>query len=155
MKKVVFFALALLVAAAFVSTGFAQEKPAEKPAAAPEKAVAAPEKAAAPEAKAEAAEKPAKPKPKKIPGFVGKVESVDAAGKLVTVKGAKDTVTFDVAAAKFKGYKSVDEIKAGDKIAVKYAKDASMKVTKIGAAKKAAKAPKKAKAEKAEKKDKE
>jgi len=36
----------------------------------------------------ETAEKPAeKPKPKAIPGFVGKVAAVD--GKFVTVKGAK------------------------------------------------------------------
>ena len=55
MKKVLLFAIALMVSIAFVSTGFAQEKPK----AAPEKAAPAPEKAApAPEKPAAAPEKP-------------------------------------------------------------------------------------------------
>ena len=140
MKRVLMLALALVIAVAFVSTGFAQEKPAapEKPAATPEKpAAAAPEKPAAPEKK-EAAEAP-KPKPKPA-GFVGEIIRADAAANLFTVKGAKDTVTFDFAGAKFKGYKSADEIKMGDKVAVKYGKE-GLKVTKLGA-KKAKKAKK-------------
>jgi hypothetical protein len=140
MKRVLLLALALMVTVAFVTSGFAQEKAAvpEKPAAAPEKAaVAAPEKPAAPEKK-EAAEAP-KPKPKPA-GFVGEIVRADAATNLFTVKGAKDTVTFDFSGAKFKGYKNAGDIKMGDKVAVKYTKD-GLKVTKIGG-KKAAKAKK-------------
>jgi hypothetical protein len=144
MKKVLLFALVLMVSLAFVSTGFAQEKPkapaAEKPAAKPaEKPAAAPEKpaAAAPDKPAAAPEKPAepaKPKPKPIPGFVGTVEKVDAGLKLLTVKGAKATVTFDVSKAMLKGYKAPADVKVGDKVAVQYKKDGTM-VTKIAGAK--------------------
>jgi hypothetical protein len=147
MKKALLFALALLITVAFVSTGFAQEKAKapEKPAAAPEKPAAAPEKPAAPEKeKAPAPEKAAKPKPKPMPGFAGQVAGMDAGLMLLTVKGKKDSVTFDVSNAKLKGYKSVGEIKTGDKVLAKYEKD-GIKVTKLGG-KKAPKAKKAAKA---------
>ncbi len=137
MKKVLLFVIVLMVSIAFVGTGFAQEKPkaapaakpAEKPAAAPEKPAAAAEKpAAAPEKPAEAA----KPKPKPIPGFVGTVVKTDPG--LMTVKGAKDSVTFDVSMAKLKGYKYISDIKVGDKVAVEYKKGNPM-VTKLAGAK--------------------
>ncbi len=129
MKKILMFAFALLIVVAFTTAGLAQEKAKapEKPAAAekaaaPEKAPA-PEKAAAPE-KDEKAEKPAKPKPKKPKaGFSGSVTAIDLAAKEMTVKGAKDSVTFDINGAALKGYKSVDQIKKGDKVLVKYKKD--------------------------------
>jgi hypothetical protein len=154
MKKVILIALVLLVSIAFVTTVFAQEKakaaPA-KPAVAPEKPAAAPEKPAAPEKAAPAPEK-AKPKPK-IPGFVGIVANVDAAAKTIVVKDKEKVVTFDVSNPKFKGYKNLNEIKVGDKVAVLYTKDGT-KVTKIAGkptvAKKAAPKPKKEKAPKAE-----
>lgn len=124
MKKVLLFVLVLMVSIAFVGTGFAQEKPkaAAKPEAAAEKPAAAPEKPA----------EPAKPKPKPIPGFVGTVTQAD--NGLLTVKGAKDTVTFDVSKAKLKGYKNIADVKVGDKVAVQYKKDGTM-VTKIAGAK--------------------
>jgi len=126
MKKVLLFVIVLMVSIAFVGTGFAQEKPkaapAEKPEAAAEKPAAAPEKPA----------EPAKPKPKPIPGFVGTVEQTG--NGLLAVKGAKDTVTFDVSKAKLKGYKNITDVKAGDKVAVQYKKDGTM-VTKIAGAK--------------------
>jgi hypothetical protein len=131
MKKVLLFVLVLMVSIAFVGTGFAQEKPKAAPAAKPaaEKPEAAAEKpAAAPEKPAE----PAKPKPKPIPGFVGTV--TQAGNGLLAVKGAKDTVTFDVSKAKFKGYKNIADVKTGDKVAVQYKKDGTM-VTKIAGAK--------------------
>ena len=141
MKKVLLLVFALLITVSFVTSGFAQEKakvpekPAaapEKPAAAPEKpAVAAPEKPAAPEKK-EAAEKPAPAKPKPKPGFAGEITRADAAANLFTVKGKKETVTFDFSGAKFKGYKSADEIKVGDKVVVLYNKKGELKVDKIG-----------------------
>ena len=154
MKKVLLFALVLLIGIAFVSTGFAQEKAKPAPAAekkAPEKAPApekkAPEKAKPAAEKAEPAkeEKPAadtakpaeKPKPKPIPGFVGKVTVTESVYKTVSVERGKEVVTFDVSDAKFKGYKSADDIGVGDKIAMKYDKKGKLTVTKIAAAKKA------------------
>lgn len=140
MKKVLLFVLVLMVSIAFVSTGFAQEKakaaPAAKPAAAPEKAKPAADKpAAAAEKPAAAPEKPAepaKPKPKPISGFVGTVVKTDPG--LMTVKGAKDSVTLDISMAKLKGYKYISDIKVGDKVAVQYKKGNPM-VTKIAGAK--------------------
>ena len=161
MKKVILIALVLLVSVAFVTTVFAQEKakaapekakaaPA-KPAVAPEKAKAAPEKPAVPEKAAPAPEK-AKPKAK-IPGFVGIVANVDTAAKTIVVKDKEKVVTFDVSNPKFKGYKNLNEVKVGDKVAVAYTKDGT-KVTKIAGkptvAKKAAPKPKKEKAPKVE-----
>ena len=126
MKKVLLFAIVLMVSIAFVSTGFAQEKPK----AAPEKAAPAPEKAApAPEKPAAA---PEKPNPKPIAGFVRTVVKTEPG--LLTVKGAKDTVTMDVAMAKLKGYKYISDVKVGDKVAVEYKKGNPV-VTKIASGK--------------------
>jgi len=130
MKKVLIMVFVLIIGIAFMTTGFAQEKPKAAPpkaepekAPAPEKAV--PEKPAAPE----------KPKPKPKPaGFVGVVKNYDAAGKTLTVQDKKGTVVFDAANPKLKGYKSINEVKAGDKVAVKYTQDGVM-ITKIAAAK--------------------
>jgi hypothetical protein len=140
MKKVLLFVIVLMVSIAFASTGFAQEKPkaapAAKPAAEAAKPAAEAAKPAAEAAKpAEAAAKPAeaaKPKPKPIPGFVGTVAKTDPG--LMTVKGAKDSVTFDVSMAKLKGYKYISDIKVGDKVAVEYKKGTAM-VTKLAGAK--------------------
>jgi len=137
---------ALFISVAFVSMVFAQAKPAAAPEkaapakAAPEKAPAAEKAAPAPE-KAEAkADKPAdKPKPKPKPaGYYGEVANVDVAAKTLTVKAKKDAVTFDMANAKFKGYKDAGEIKVGDKVTAKYSKD-GIDVKKIAAAKPAKK----------------
>ncbi len=169
MKKVLLFALVLLIGIAFVSTGFTAEE--KKPAPAPEKKAPAPapeKKApekAKPAEKAEPAkeEKPAadaakpaaeKPKPKPVAGFVGKVTVTDSVFKSVSVQRAKDVVTFDVSDAKFKGYKSADDITVGDKIAMKYDKKGKLTVTKIAGAKKE-KAAKKEKVAKPKKEKKE
>jgi glucose/arabinose dehydrogenase len=128
MKKVLIMVFVLIIGITFVTTGFAQEKPKAAPpkaepekAPAPEKAV--PEKPAAPE----------KPKPKPA-GFVGLVKNYDAIGKTLTVQDKKGTVVFDAANPKLKGYKSINEVKAGDKVAVKYTQDGLM-ITKIAGAK--------------------
>jgi pyruvate/2-oxoglutarate dehydrogenase complex dihydrolipoamide acyltransferase (E2) component len=140
MKKVLMVMFVLLISIAFVSTVFAQAKPAaapEKAAPAPEKAAPAPEKAApAPEKAEPKADKPAdKPKPKPKPaGYYGEVTNVDVAAKTLTVKTKKDAVTFDIVNAKFKGYKDAGEIKVGDKVAAKYSKD-GINIKKIAAAK--------------------
>jgi hypothetical protein len=164
MKKVLLFALVLLIGIAFVSTGFTAEE--KKPAPAPEKK--APEKAEPakeekpaadtekPAAEKPAAEKPAaeKPKPKPVAGFVGKVTATESVYKTVSVQRGKDVVTFDVTDAKFKGYKSAADITVGDKIAMKYDKKGALTITKIAGAKKE-KAAKKEKVAKPKKEKKE
>lgn len=136
MKKVLLFALVLLIGIAFVSTGFAQEK--AKPAPAPEKKAAEKAEPAKDEKPAADTDKPAaeKPKPKPMAGFVGKVTVTDSVFKSVSVQRGKDVVTFDVSDAKLKGYKSADGIAVGDKIAMKYDKKGKLTVIKIASAKK-------------------
>jgi hypothetical protein len=95
MKKVLMFALAVWISVAFVTTVFAQA-PAEKPA--PEKMMMEKQEM----------------KPKMM-RFRGEVTKMDMAAKMMTVKGKKGDMTFDVSGAKMKG-----EMKAGDKVHVKY-----------------------------------
>jgi hypothetical protein len=79
--------------------------------------------------------------------FKGVVASMDAAGKMLVVKGEKGEKTFNVATAQWGEFKSMDEVKAGDKVIVKYMeKEGKMVATMVGkAAAKAPKAPAKAK----------
>jgi hypothetical protein len=95
MKKVLMFALAVWISVAFVTTVFAQA-PAEKPA--PEKMMM---------------EK--KEMKSKMMSFSGEVTNMDMMAKMMTVKGKKGEMTFDMTGAKMKG-----EMKAGDKVTVKY-----------------------------------
>jgi hypothetical protein len=94
MKKVLMFALAVWISVAFVTAVFAQA-PAEKPA--PEKMME---------------KKEMKPK---MMSFSGEVTNMDMMAKMMTVKGKKGEMTFDMTGAKMKG-----EMKAGDKVTVKY-----------------------------------
>jgi len=117
MKKVFMVVLAVLISVAFVTTVFAQAKPEAKPADKP--AAAAPEKAPAPEKKAD---KPEKKVAAKAKSFKGEFVSMDAAAKTITAKDAKGEMTFDIA-----GVKKMAELKAGEKIMVRYTeKDSKM-----------------------------
>lgn len=132
MKRFLIVVFALFLCLTISAPGMAQSKPA-----APEKVAPAPEKAEKPEvAKPEAPKEAEKPKPKKYAGIVGTVEKIE--GQFLTFKTQKDTLTFDISGAKFKGYKSAADIKVGDKISATYIKGV-MTVTKIASAKKAAK----------------
>lgn len=79
--------------------------------------------------------------------FKGAIASVDAKANMIVVKGDKKEMTFDVAGAKWDGYKAMDEVKAGDKVLVKYTeKEGKMMATMVGKAPaKQAKAPAKPK----------
>jgi hypothetical protein len=119
MKRGLLVLLVLLISAAFVTAVFAQTP--AKPAPATEKAPATVEK--------KAEQKEAKPAVTKI---TGEVVAVDAAAKTLGVKGPKGEVKFNVASAKWTGYKAMDEIKAGDKVSVKYVeKDGKMVATLV------------------------
>ena len=52
--------------------------------------------------------------------YTGTVSSVDTSAKNIVVKGKGGEKTFDVGDAKWKGYSSLDDIKAGDKVTVSY-----------------------------------
>ena len=107
MKKVLTIALAVLISAAFVTAVFAQA-PAEKPAS----------------EKMMMEKKEMKPQTMK---FSGKVTNMDMAMKMMTVKGKKGDMSFDVSGAKMKG-----EMKAGDKVSVRYMeKDGKMMATSV------------------------
>jgi len=55
--------------------------------------------------------------------FVGNVVGVDAVHKTISVKNKGMLVTFDIANPRLIGYKSLDQIKAGDAISVGYTGD--------------------------------
>ena len=78
--------------------------------------------------------------------FKGAVVSMDAKTNMLVVKGEKGDMSFDVAGAKSADYKAMDEVKAGDKVVVKYMeKEGKMMATMVGKAPtKAPKAPAKA-----------
>lgn len=132
MKKIIALIVAVLFVFAVGSVSFAADK-----------AAPAAEKKAAP-AKAE------KKVAAKVVQVTGEVAAVDAAGKTITVKGKKGDVVITV------DDKTLAEVKAGDKVTVKYAtadgKNTAKSVKKAAAAKKAEKKAKAKKAEPAEKK---
>lgn len=136
MKRFLIVVCALFFCLAVSAPCMAQAKPAAPEKATPAKAEAqAPEKVAKPEAaKPEAAKEAEKPKPKTYAGIVGTVEKVD--GQFLTFKTQKGSLTFDITNAKFKGYKSANDIKVGDKVSATYIKGV-MTVTKIAGAKSA------------------
>jgi hypothetical protein len=109
MKKALMIVCALFISAAFITGVFAQPKPADKPAAAPEKAAPAPEKAKA--------DKPAKAKAMKASGEVVKI---DATEKVIVIKGKKGEEIYDIKDVKWKVYKGAEEVKAGDVVVVTY-----------------------------------
>jgi len=119
MKKILVVLVALFAMVAFISGVVAQDKKADKPAAAA-----------------------AKPKAQKVLKVTGTVASYEA-GKTITVKAKDKELAFDIAAdAKVKG-----EVKEGAKVTVRYKKDGDKTVaTAISVA--AAKKPKVAKKEK-------
>jgi hypothetical protein len=80
--------------------------------------------------------------------FVGTVIAVNAQTKTITVAGKATTVGFDVSKPTFAGYKTLADIKPGDKVSVAYTSDGTQ-VKKMGG--KAAKTDKPASAKKAAK----
>ena len=141
MKKALMIVLAILISVAFVTTVLAQEKKAEKPAAATEKPAAATDKPV----KEKAVEKAKKVKAtsKKI---AGEFVSMDEAAKTIVVKGETE-MTFDVSKIK-----KMAKFAAGDKVTVVYkemdGKNVAITVVKAAAAKKAKEKVEKAKEKK-------
>ena len=68
-------------------------------------------------------------------GWVGTVVSVDTAAKTVVAKNKKGEMTFNVSAAKFAKNVAFEDLKAGDRIAVKYkVKDGENMATRVAMA---------------------
>jgi hypothetical protein len=107
MKKVLMMALTVLISVAFVTAAFAQA-----PAGTPEQKTTTTTTTKAPDTKETKTTKTTK---SKAMIFTGEVTNMDTAAKMMTVKGKKGDMTFDVSGAKMKG-----EAKAGDKVTVKY-----------------------------------
>jgi hypothetical protein len=62
--------------------------------------------------------------------FVGTVIQVNTVSNTVTVKNKGIVVTFDVLNPVFKGFRALEQIKAGDKVAVSYTGDGA-RITKV------------------------
>jgi hypothetical protein len=104
MNKITSTIIALIVSLLLSPFVFAQEKPASgKP-------------------PVDVKEKPAKAQAgaRTKADFVGVVAQVDPSGKTVAVKSRGTVVTFDAANPVLKGYRSFEQIKKGDRIAVSY-----------------------------------
>ena len=56
----------------------------------------------------------------KVERFTGRVTSVNVAERTVVVESAKAGMTFDLGGAKFKGYKTIENIREGDRVTVQY-----------------------------------
>jgi len=107
MKKALMFVLAVVISVAFVTTVFAQA-----PAGTTEKKTTTTTTATTPEKKETTT---TTTEITKATMFRGKVTNMDTAAKTMTVKGKKGVMSFDVSSATMKG-----EVKAGDKVTVKY-----------------------------------
>ena len=114
MKKALLVGLAVLISVAFMTTVFAQTT---------EKKETITTTTTTPEKK----ETVTKTTRTKHMMFTGKVTNMDMAEKMMTVKGRKGEMTFDVSSAKMKG-----EAKAGDMVTVKYReKDGKMMASSV------------------------
>ena len=114
MKKALLVGLAVFISFAFMTTVFAQTT---------EKKETITTTTTTPEKK----ETVTKTTRTKAMMFAGKVTNMDMAEKMMTVKGKKGEMTFDVSGAKMKG-----EAKAGDMVTVKYMeKDGKMMASSV------------------------
>jgi len=123
MKKVLMMVLAVLISVAFVTVVFAQA-----PAGTPEKTTTTTTTTTTPEKKETTTTTETTKGKDKRHEYRGEVVSMDAAAKTLVVKGKKGDMAFDVSSAKMKGYKSMDGMKAGDKVGVKFVEKDGTKV---------------------------
>ena len=113
MKRMLTAVSAVLIGFGFITATFAQA-PAEEP--------AAPEKPARQLEKMESMT------------YSGKVVSIDAVAHTIVVEGEKGEWTFSLSDTKWKGYRSANEVKTGDKVTIRYIKklDGKMMATSVG-----------------------
>ena len=123
MKKVFMMALSIVISIAFVTVVFAQA-----PAGTSEQKTTTTTTTTTPEKKVTTTTtETTKTTKSKAVWFRGKVTAMDTAAKMMTVKGKKGDMTFDVSSARMKG-----EAKAGDNVRVKYTeKDGKMMASSV------------------------
>ncbi|MCK9227946.1 MAG: hypothetical protein PHT96_04665 [Syntrophorhabdaceae bacterium] len=63
---------------------------------------------------------PHPPKSQKIERFTGRVTSVNMEDSVLVVQSMKADMTFDLKGARLKGYKTISDIKEGDRVTVQY-----------------------------------
>lgn len=63
---------------------------------------------------------PKPPKAMKVERFTGRVTSVSIPDMTMVAESKKAGMTFDLGAARFKGYHSINNIKEGDRVTVQY-----------------------------------
>ncbi len=63
---------------------------------------------------------PKPPKVMKVERFTGRVTSVNVSDMAIVAESKKSGMTFEVGAAKFKGYSSIGNIREGDRVTVQY-----------------------------------
>ena len=120
MKKVLMMALSVAISIGFVTLVFAQA-----PAGTSEQKTTTTTTTTTPEKKVTTTT--TETTKSKAMWFSGKVTAMDTEAKMMTVKGKKGDMTFDVSNAKMKG-----EAKAGDKVKVNYAeKDGKMMASSV------------------------
>ena len=120
MKKVLMMALSIVISIAFVTVVFAQA-----PAGTSEQKTTTTTTTTTPEKKVTTTT--TETTKSKAMWFSGRVTAMDTAAKMMTVKGKKGDMTFDVSNAKMKG-----EAKAGDKVKVNYTeKDGKMMASSV------------------------
>ena len=123
MKKALLITLTLVISVAFTTGVFAQ-------------GTAEPRKDTAPST-APIGPMPGKmaPKPKAME-YVGTIVMADAVAKGIVVTRRKGQMTFDVSMAKWMPYKSMNEVKQGDSVTVRYMeKDGKMMASSVTKAK--------------------
>ncbi|HME43867.1 MAG TPA: hypothetical protein VKF36_12325 [Syntrophorhabdales bacterium] len=108
MKKALMMALTVVISVAFVTVAFAQA-----PAGTPEQKTTTTTTTTTPEKKVTTTT--TETTKSKGMSFRGRVTAMDTAAKMMTVKGKKGDMTFDVSNAKMKG-----QPKAGDRVRVQY-----------------------------------
>ena len=118
MKKVLMLALTVLIGFAFVTGAFAQAPGTSEQTTTTTTTTPAPEKKETTTTTTTTC---------KVMRFTGKVTALDTAANMMTVKGKKGDMTFDVSSAKMK-----ESVKAGSKVTVKYMeKDGKMMASSV------------------------
>lgn len=63
---------------------------------------------------------PQPPKSQKIERFTGRIASVNLEDSAIVVQSTKSGMTFDMNGVKLKGYKTIANIKEGDRVTIQY-----------------------------------
>ncbi|MCX5813582.1 MAG: EF-hand domain-containing protein [Proteobacteria bacterium] len=111
MRQIIFIVFIILFVCTMITPGIAQEKPTTDKNSKPSKVII---------------------RVRSKGDFVGTVSHVNMVSKTITVRNKGIVVTFDVLNPVFKGYKNLEQIRVGDKIAISYTGDGARITKAIG-----------------------